>query len=120
LLVAETSLAQGVDAIVKIIFSSALSAALLALIAVGVMALRRTWRGKKAVSDDDWRLLFGKPKGETLTAHYVMRLGFGFAAGLVLGLVEYMILFPFGAAWYGVSVIITTLVIIYLTATWLR
>jgi amino acid transporter len=109
-----------VDPIVKILINVFASVACLTLIAMVLVILRRTRRGEKASTDEDWRLLFGKPKAEVLTAHYGMRLGFAFVLCLVLGLVEYLVLFPQGFGWYGVGVVVTTFVIMLLTAKVLR
>jgi hypothetical protein len=101
-----------VHPIVEIVISFGVSIASVSLIAMGIVILRRTRRGEKAVSDEDWRLLFGKPKAEVLTAHYAMRLVLAIVACLVVGLVEYLVLFPYGVAWYGVGVVATAFAII--------
>jgi hypothetical protein len=75
-----------VDPIVKIIFNGFISVAFLTLVAMGVVILRRTRRGEKTVTDDDWRVLFGKPKAEVFTAHYSLRLGLAFVSCLLVGL----------------------------------
>lgn len=51
---------------------------------------------------------------------FCREMGFSFVACLVLGLVEYLILFPYGLAWYGVAVVLTSFAIIILTPKVLR
>jgi len=109
-----------VNPILKIIINGFVSVAFLTLIATLVVILRRIRRGEKPVTDEDWRFFFGKPKAEALTAHYGMRLVLAFVVCLVFGLVEYLVLFPYGFAWYGVGVVVTTFVVVLVTAKVLR
>src|SRR5262245_5460144 len=69
------------------------------MIAMGFVMLRRTRRGEKAFTDRDWRLLFGKGKADVLTGHYGGKLALAFLACGLLGLVEYVVLMPYGTAW---------------------
>ena len=66
-------------------------------------------------TDNDWRLLFGKPKSVVLTARYGVKLALLFLAGALVGFLEYLVLMPFGAIWYAVGVVMTALEIVVLT-----
>ena len=77
--------------------------------------LRRSRRGEKAFTDKDWRLLFGKPKSDVLTARYGGKLTLVFVACALVGLLEYLVLMPFGATWYAVGVTVTAVVIVVFT-----
>ena len=79
------------------------------LIAVDCVMLRRTRRGEKAFTDQDWRLLFGKPKADVLTARYGGKLGLLFVACALVGL---LVLMPFGGNWYVLGVVLTAVVIV--------
>jgi hypothetical protein len=109
-----------VEPIVKIIINGVVSVALLALVATVLMVLRRTRRGEKAVTDEDWRFFFGKAKAEVLTVHYGARLVLALVVCLVFGLAAYLVLFPYGPAWYVLGMVVTTFVIVLLTAKALR
>jgi hypothetical protein len=109
-----------VNPLVDIIVSFSFSVSCVTLMAMVFIVLRRTRRGEKVSTDEDWRLLFGKPKAEVLSLHYGVKLCFGFILCLLLGIVEYVIIFPYGLAWYGAGLVATTFVIMLLTAKGLR
>jgi hypothetical protein len=111
---------KSVSSIVDIMFSVFVSVASVTLMAMVLIIVRRTRRGEKASTDEDWRLLFGKARAEVLSVHYGVKLGFAFILCLFLGIVEYLVLFPYGFVWYGLGVVITTFVIMLLTAKGLR
>jgi len=89
--------------------------ALLALVAMIVLIFKRARRGEKVSTDKDWRLFFGEPKADVLTARYVIKLLLAFVAYALIGVLEYLILIPYGFTWYVVGMAVTALVIVPLT-----
>jgi hypothetical protein len=72
----------------------------LALGGLGVVRLRRTLRGEKVFSDRDWLFLFGRPKNEVLTATFWIKVSCVVVICFLIGLVEYVIVAPYGLGWY--------------------
>ena len=89
--------------------------ALLALVAMIVLIFKRARRGEKVSTGKDWRLFFGEPKADVLTARYVIKLLLAFVAYALIGVLEYLILIPYGFTWYVVGMAVTALVIVPLT-----
>ena len=94
--------------------------ALTSLVAMIVLILNRARRGEKVSTDKDWRLFFGEPKADVFTARYAIKLVGVFVAYAFIGVIEYMILIPYGFTWYILGTAVTALVILPLTSRILR
>jgi hypothetical protein len=94
--------------------------ALISLVAMIVLIFNRARRGEKVSTDKDWQLCFGAPKAEVLTRRYVIKLAIALVGYTLIGLVEYVILLPYGLSWYVAAMAATALVIVPLTPKLLR
>jgi hypothetical protein len=94
--------------------------AITALVAMIVVIFSRSRRGEKVSTDKDWRLFFGEPKAEVLTGRYGIKLLLAFVAYALIGVIEYLILLPYGFTCYIVGMAVTALVIVPLTPKVLR
>jgi len=90
--------------------------ALTSLIAMILLILNRARRGEKVSTDKDWRLFFGEAKTEVLTRRYGLKLVIALVGYSVIGLIEYVILVPYGFTWWLVGMVVTALVIFPLTS----
>jgi hypothetical protein len=79
---------------------------------LGFVMLRRTLRGEKRFSDRDWRFLFGRPKDEVLTASFWIKVGSAFVICFLVGLLEYLIIAPYGLGWYVAGLVLAVLGIV--------
>jgi hypothetical protein len=94
--------------------------AFLAVVAMAVVIFNRARRGEKVSTDNDWRLLFGKPKADVLTRRYWTKLFLACFGYSLIGLFEYWVLIPFGLAWYIAGMAVTALIVVPLTPKLLR
>ena len=85
-----------------------------------LLILNRARRGEKVSTDKDWRLFFGEAKTDVLTRRYGLKLVIALVGYSVIGLIEYVILVPYGFTWWLVGMAVTALVIVPLTPRLLR
>lgn len=85
-----------------------------------LLILNRARRGEKVSTDKDWRIFFGEAKTDVLTRRYGLKLVIALVGYSVIGLIEYVILVPYGLAWWLVVMAVTALVIVPLTPRVLR
>jgi len=94
--------------------------ALTSLVAMIVLILNRARRGEKVSTDKDWRLFFGEAKTDVFTRRYGVKLVIALVGYCLIGLIEYLILVPYGFTWWVVGMAVTALVIVPLTPKVLR
>jgi hypothetical protein len=74
--------------------------------------LRRALRHERVFTDRDWRFLFGGSKQEVFTWRYGSKLGLAVIVCSVISAAEYLIILPFGASYYFISLGIAVLAIV--------